>query len=335
VVNARATRGYHVADSSIARLEIAMHRAATSLARRVAPSFAALAVLATFAGCRDRASSDAAGTPDSSLARDLAMARQQLPPQTVFNDAPIGGTTSAAPSAGAPEPKPAPPKARAPRPTPTPRRESPPAPVVRSPRPTPPAPVSQQPVPEPAPAPTPARAAGIIGAGSRVGMTTNGRVCARTALAGDKFTATVSSATTGTNGAVIPAGATVVLEVSSVDRADPIESSQIHFHVRAIDVNGEPYPADGEVATLGSMETVRSSSGNDRTKVIGGAVAGAVLGKIFGKSTKATVIGGAAGAAAGAAAAKASGSSDACLPEGTALRLTLSREIVVRRDGQL
>jgi uncharacterized protein YcfJ len=166
-------------------------------------------------------------------------------------------------------------------------------------------------------------------------MTTNGRVCARTALVGDKFTATVSSATVGTNGAVIPAGATVVLEVASVDRADPTEQSQIHFRVRAIDLNGEPYPADGDVATLSSVETVRSASGNERTKVVGGAVAGAVLGRIFGRSTKATVIGAAAGAAAGTAAAKASQSTDFCLPEGSALRLTLSREIVVRREGEL
>jgi hypothetical protein len=47
------------------------------------------------------------------------------------------------------------------------------------------------------------------------------------------------------------------------------------------------------------------------------------------------VIGAAAGAAAGTAAAKASQSTDFCLPEGSALRLTLSREIVVRREGEL
>jgi hypothetical protein len=166
-------------------------------------------------------------------------------------------------------------------------------------------------------------------------MTTNGRVCARTALPGDKFTATVSSATVGSNGAVIPAGATVVLEVVSVDRWDPIEQSQIHLHVRAIDLNGEPYPADGDVTALGSLETVRSSGGNDRTKVVGGAVAGAVLGRILGKSTKGAVIGAATGAAAGTVAAKGSQNTDACLPEGSALRLTLSREIVLRREGQL
>lgn len=310
-----------------------MPRASSSLVRRAAPSLAALALLASFAGCRDRTTGNSAGSTDSSLARDLAMAQQQVAPQTVFNDAPIGGSTSASPAAAAPAPRREPPKARAPKPTPSPRRESPPAPVARSPRPTPPSPVAEQPTSSPAPAPAPA--AGIIGVGSRVGMTTNGRVCARTALAGDKLTATVSSATVGSNGAVIPAGATVVLEVASVDRADPVEQSQIHFRVRAIDLNGEPYPADGEVATLGSLETVRSAAGNERTKVVGGAVAGAVLGRIFGRSTKATVIGAAAGAAAGTAAAKASQNTDFCLPEGSALRLTLSRELVVRREGQI
>jgi len=166
-------------------------------------------------------------------------------------------------------------------------------------------------------------------------MTINGRVCVSSALAGDKFTATVSSATVGSNGAIIPAGATVVLEIASVDRADPIESSQIHFHVRAIDVEGSAYPVEGDLATLGTMAPAKVAAGNDRTKVVGGAVAGAVLGRIFGKSTKATVIGAAAGAAAGTAASRTSHGDDACLPDGSALRLTLSRELVVRREGQI
>ncbi len=162
-------------------------------------------------------------------------------------------------------------------------------------------------------------------------MTTNGRVCTATLLVGDKFTATVTSATTGSNGATIPAGSKVVLEVASVDRADPIEDSRIRFRVRAIDVNGAARPADGDVANLGTMEKVQTASGNDRNKVIGGAVAGAVLGQIFGRSTKSTVIGAAAGAAAGTAAARASRSTDACLPEGSPLRFTLTRDLVVRQ----
>jgi hypothetical protein len=297
---------------------------------RLLPALSALALLAA---CQVRPCADSAAT-DSAFARDLAMAQRQAPPQTVFNDAPVGGTTkSAAPAVEAPEPR-----ARTPRPAPEPKRESPRAPVTRAPRPTAPAPTpverdpSTAPVTTPAEAPGPAR--GVIGVGARVGMTTDGRACT-SALVGDKFTATVSAATTGSNGAIIPAGSTVVLEVTSIERADPVEASRIHFHVRAIDVNGEPYPADGEVATLSQMESVRVSGGSDRTKVIGGAVAGAVLGQILGRNTKGTVIGAAAGAAAGTAAAKRGQKTEACLPEGSALQLTLSREIVVRREGQL
>jgi hypothetical protein len=162
-------------------------------------------------------------------------------------------------------------------------------------------------------------------------MTINGRVCTNTALAGDKFTATVTSATVGTNGAVIPAGATVVLEVASVDRADPAENSRIEFRVRTIDVNGSARQADGDVSTLASLEAARSAPSNEKTKVIGGAVAGAVLGQILGRSTKSTIIGAAAGAAAGTVAARSSRSSYACLPEGSPMRLTLSRDLVLRR----
>jgi hypothetical protein len=291
---------------------------------RTLPRLFAVFALALLGACRDRASTDGTSSLDSAFARDIELAQRQAPPQTVFNDAPLGGGVAAVPETAAPTPSPA----RTPRPTPTPRRESPRAPAARTPRPTPPEPVDR------APEAAPAAAAGVIGAGARVGMTMNERTCT-TALVGDKFTATVSSATVGTNGAVIPAGATVVLEVTSVERADPAEASRIHFHVRAIDVNGQSYPGEGDVATLSQMETERVSGGSDRTKVVGGAVAGAVLGRILGRSTKATVIGAAAGAAAGGAAARRSQSTQACLAAGSSLQLTLSRDIVMRREGQL
>jgi hypothetical protein len=285
------------------------------------------ATLAVATGCRDRAE---APPVDSSLAQDLVLAQREGPGPVVFNDAPVGASAPAAPVPARTAPSPRTTRTSTPRATP--RRESPPAPVARAPR-APRAPVQQAQAPEPAPAPAPAPAAvaGVIGAGARIGMSINGRVCTNTALPGDKFTATVTSATTGSNGAVIPAGATVVLEVASVERADPIENSRIDFRVRAIDVNGSARAADGDVATLASLEGGQTAGGNERTKVIGGAVAGAVLGQILGRSTKSTVIGAAAGAAAGTAAARSSRTSFACLPEGSALRLTLSRDLVFRR----
>ena len=292
----------------------------------------ALAVaLVLAAGCRDRAPV----ATDSSLAQDLALAQRSAGMQAVFNDAPAGAAAPASPAAGAPTARPEPPRTSAPAPRPTPRRQSPPAAIARAPQQSPPEPVATSPAPAtaPTPTPTPTPAPGVIGSGTRVGMTTNGKVCAANLLVGDKFSATVGSGTVGTNGAYIPAGATVVLEVASIDRADPIEASRIEFRVRSIDVNGEAIPVSGDVATLGTMDRVQTSSGNDRNKVIGGAIAGAVLGKIFGKSTKAAVIGGAAGAAAGTVAARNSQATDACLPEGSPLRLTLTRDIVVRRGA--
>ena len=292
-----------------------------------------LSALALLAACRERTPGDSAATADSAFARDLALAQTEVAPTTVFNDAPLAGSTTVD-AAG--KEAPARSSSRVTRPTPAPRRESPPVRVNR-PRPTPPEPRAVEPEPASAPASSPAPErgpSGVIGAGTRVGMTTNGRTCT-SALVGDKFTATVSSTVTGSNGAVIPAGSTVVLEVTSVERADPIEASRIRFHVRAIDVNGESRPGEGDVATLGQMETVRVSGGNDRTKVVGGAIAGAVLGRVLGGGTKGTVIGAAAGAAAGSAASRRSQGTEACLPEGAALQLTLSREIVVSQEGRL
>jgi len=290
-----------------------------SLSRR----FLTVVTAAAFAaGCREKPPVQA----DSALAQDLAMAQRPGPAApSVFNDAPLGAT-HASPAKGAPTPRPEPPRASAPTPRPTPRRQQPPAPVARTPEPTPQQPVSVAQAPAPAPAP----AAGVIGSGSRIGMNTNAKVCTASLLVGDKFTATVSNGTVGSNGAAIPAGATVVLEVAAVDRSDPIEASRITFRVRSIDVNGESLPVTGDVAVLAAMDKVQSTSNNDKQKVIGGAVAGAVLGRIFGKSTKATVIGAAAGAAAGTVAAKNSQTNDACLPEGSPLRLTITRDIVMR-----
>jgi hypothetical protein len=297
---------------------------------RILPVLSALALLA---GCRDRGGTDSAASTDSAFARDLALAQSEVAPTIVFNDAPLGASTTPAVTPAGPAPERA--AARTTRPAPAPRRESPPARVATTPRPTPPEPRAVEPASAPDSTPAPAAGmTGVIGAGTRVGMTTNGRACT-SALAGDKFTATVSSTVTGSNGAVIPAGSTVVLEVTSVERADPIEASRIHFHVRAIDVNGESRSGEGDVATLNQMESVRVSGGSDRTKVVGGAIAGAVLGRVLGGGAKGTVIGAAAGAAAGSAASKRSQGTVACLPEGSALQLTLSREIVVRRDGQL
>ena len=202
---------------------------------------------------------------------------------------------------------------------------------VSPPRPRPSAPV--QPVEEPVrPAPVPAPAPRFRGfnAGTSFAVSTKSPVCT-TNLPGDKLVATLTEPVHGENGATLPAGTTVVLEVAAVTPGDQPEAAQISLRVRSIDIDNEPVSADASVAIVSDLErrAVERDKGSDRRKVVGGAVAGAVIGQIMGRDTRSTVIGAAAGAAAGTAAAMASRKYDACLPAGSAVRITTSQQIAV------
>lgn len=279
---------------------------------------AALIVAAALSACSDRNRQAAA---DSELARDIALANQR-PVVPELNDTAL--------SSPAPKPRQA---ARPPARTPTPTRvattrrtttTTAPAPVPRR---VDPAPVEPQPTVE-APAPAP-RTRGIL-AGTSFGLTTNGPVCT-TNLPGDKLTATLNEPVRGENGAYLPAGTTVVLEVASVTPGDSPEQAEISLRVRSILVNDEPTSVQGDVAVVSDLERrqVPRDKSADKKKVIGGAVAGAVLGQIMGRDARSTVIGAAAGAAAGTAAAMASRKYDACLPAGGRVRVTTSQPITL------
>lgn len=248
---------------------------------------------------------------DSELARDLALVNQ-APANPQFMDTALSDAPAPRPVAKAPTPRTR---------TTTPQRT--PAPVVTRPRIEPePQPVSEQPAPQP-------RFRGIR-AGTSFALTTGSRVCTNN-LPGDKIVATVTSAVHGEDGAHIPVGTTVVLEVSSVTPGDTPESAQIALRVRSILLDDEAVGMEGNVAVLSDLERQQRAGdgGSDRKKVIGGAVAGAILGQILGKDTRSTVIGAAAGAAAGTAAAAASRRYDACLPAGAAVRVTTSQPIAL------
>jgi hypothetical protein len=253
---------------------------------------------------------------DAELARDIALANQ-TPVNPLFRDTAL--TASPEPASSPRRPARA---TKAPAPTRTTRREAPaPPPVER-------APIEQQ-VAAPAPAPAPSRTRGFD-AGTMFALTTKSAICT-TNLPGDKITATVTAPVSGENGATMPAGTTVVLEVTSVTPGDTPESAQISLRVRSILLNDQPVAMVGDVAILSDLERrqVPRDKNADRRKVVGGAVAGAIIGQIMGKDTKSTVIGAAAGAAAGTAAAAASRKYDACLPAGASLRVTTSQPIVL------
>jgi len=185
-------------------------------------------------------------------------------------------------------------------------------------------------VEEPAPAPAPAPRFRGFNAGTSFAAATTSPICT-TNLPGDKIVATLTESVRGEDGAVLPAGTTVVLEVASVTPGDTPQAAQITLRVRSIEINSESVGAEANVAILSELERrqVPRDKGSDRRKVVGGAVAGAVIGQIMGRDTRSTVIGAAAGAAAGTAAAMAGRKYDACLPAGSSVRITTSQQIVV------
>ena len=189
---------------------------------------------------------------------------------------------------------------------------------------------TQRPVEAPTPEPAPVSRFKGFGTGTSFALQTRSPVCT-TNLPGDKIVATLTEPVTGENGAYLPAGTTVVLEVASVTPGETPESAQISLRVRSIDINDQPTPVDADVTIASAMERreVPRNSNADRKKVVGGAIAGAVIGQIMGRDTKSTVIGAAVGGAAGAAAAAASKKYDACLPAGGSVRATTTRQIAL------
>jgi len=296
---------------------------------RVVGRWVSLAAAMTFAAaCGDRAAQKAAA--DSQLARDLALASQQPSAQPTFQDTAVAPTPTPAPAketAPVPQPKTRTPRRAEPR-TQAPRPVSPPpptqTPVVQ------PTPVAQAPAPAPTPAPTPAR--GEIGTGTGFGLTSGAKVCTNTNRAGDKIVATLNSSVTGSNGAVIPAGSTIVLEVASTSAGQNGEGAQINFRIRSLVINDKTYDVNGDVSTVSPLEKTKVANGDpnaEKKKVVGGAIAGAILGQMIGHNTKGTIIGAAAGAATGAAISRSGESYEGCLPAGSALHITLNSPILM------
>ena len=287
--------------------------------RRITPLALTLA-LGVAACSRGDNKADTLAT-DSALNRDLQLATGDSSAQPQLKDVPA-----------------------APAPTPAPTN---PAPTTTRPRPsTRPSTRPTTPAPSPEPAP-PARTAsgntvttgeksgggnvGAVASGTSLTLASGSKVCTNTNKVGDRITATTTEAVTGSNGAVIPAGATVVLEVTKLKRSENANDNiEMGFAVRTIQFGGATYNVDADV-TSASVDRVRASSkGNDAKKVIGGAVIGAVVGQVIGKDTKGTVIGAATGAAAGTAAAAATANYEGCVNDGGRIVIKLTAPLTIK-----
>lgn len=285
--------------------------------RRALAPVAVLAVLTTAAcGGRD---DNTALDQDTTLARDLARAGQDSAVQPELKDVPAESPASAPETKAAPR-----------TPTRTPPRSTPPAAQ----------PAPAQPAPS-APAPSGGtevskgevggeRAMGSIPGGTVLNLSSTEKVCTNTNKVGDRFTATVDQNVVGTNGAIIPAGSRVVVELTELHRSENTRDQIVMgFRIVSITAGNRTYYPEAEVTTA-AIERVRASSqGNDAKKVVGGAVAGAIIGQVIGKDRRGTLIGAAAGAAAGAGAAAATADYDGCVNTGAAISVRLTSNLMV------
>jgi len=270
-------------------------------------SFAVIASasLMLFAACGK--SDEAKLSSDTALGRDLAMASVDSTALPKLQDVPVTPPPDPAPVVKAPAPKP---KPAAPKPAVTPPKTTSPA---------------------PAPVKPSGPKTGNIEAGTAMSFGANNKVCSNTIATGEKFTAQLSQAVSGGNGAMIPAGATGTFEVVEAKTAKNSNDNAV-FNVRlvALTYDGNTYPVKGTVESSGMAKSRSASKTTDAKKVGAGAAIGAIIGQIIGKDTKGTVIGAGAGAAAGAAAAVATADWDLCLNAGSAIAVRLDEPVAVR-----
>ena len=267
----------------------------------------ALAAVLSVGACRD--SDDELAGDTAALNRDLELANQDTS-QPQLSDVP---STS---SSGGSVSRPATPRPTTPRPT-TPSRPSttPSGNVV-----------------ERAPSGGEGRVASVA-AGTNISLTSGARVCTNTHKPGDRFTATVANAVQGSNGAVIPAGATAVVQVTSVERSENVNDPvRMGLVVQSVRFNGKTYPIDASITNVATETDRESTRGDDAKKVIGGAIAGAIIGQILGKDTKSTVIGAATGAAAGTAIAMGTGDYAGCIPNGGNITVRLNSPAQIQAE---
>src|SRR5258706_11946943 len=278
----------------------------------------------SFGACSDKKNEDVLAQ-DTTLTKDLALANRDTALQPQLRDVPVDSTPSPAPTAAAPVTR-----AR-------PRVTTPPRTVVRT-----PSRVVRTPPAEPAvgtsattssgntvtaEAKGSERALGTVSVGSEMSFYAGQRVCTNTNQVGDRFTAQIAEPVQGSNGSVIPAGSSAVVEITSLKRSQRANDNiEIGLGGESIMFNGKTYPVTSEVS-YAQIERVRgeSNAGSDAVK---GAAIGAVLGQILGHRTKSTIIGAAGGAAAGAAIGAANAKVDGCVPSGGRITVKLTQPLV-------
>jgi hypothetical protein len=257
--------------------------------------------------------SDNSAAADSALNKDIQLANRDTTAQPALSDVPAGTTTNPAPSA----------TARTTTPKTTTRTTT-----TTTHRPTTSVTSSGNTVTR-TPAGSAART-GTIAAGSTLNLASGSKICTNTNKVGDHFTASVTNSVTGSNGSVIPAGATANVEVTELKRSENSSDNVVMgFRVTSVTFGGHTYPVSATTSYADVSKVKNQPKSKDVQKVVGGAAIGAIAGQILGHSTKATVIGAAVGGAAGAGAAAATANYEGCVNSGGRITATLNSATTV------
>jgi hypothetical protein len=298
----------------------------TKYIRRFRAPLALCAALAAAACTVKDNKSDSTLAADSALNRDLQLANQDTSLQPQLQDVPAT-PAQPAPATSTPASTPAS-RPSTSRPTTTTSRPT----TTKKPTPTTSTTASGNTVTRnPAGSSSGGGAVGTIASGTSLNLRSNARVCTNTYKVGQTFTASLANAVSGSNGATIPAGANVTLEVTQLKRSENVNDKIVmEFAVKSVSFGGRTYAVNGEVASADVQRVRNQPKDKDVQKVVGGAVIGAIAGQILGKNTKSTVVGAAAGAAAGAGAAAATANYEGCVPDGGAIVVNLSAPLQVR-----
>jgi hypothetical protein len=270
--------------------------------------------LALLAGACSKKDDTAAA--DSALNSDIQLANRDTAAQPALTDVPAASATNPAPSTAAPR-------------TTTPARTPTRTPVTTTRKPTTTTTSSGNTVTR-----TPAGSAASVGtipAGATLSLASGSKICTNTSRVGERFTATVTSPVSGSNGAVIPVGATANVEVTELKRSENANDDvRMGFRVVSVTYGGHTYPISATTTDAQVSKVKNQPKSKDVQKVVGGAAIGAIAGQILGRSTKATVIGAAAGGAAGAAAAAATSNYEGCVNSGARITAQLNSSTQVQ-----
>lgn len=177
------------------------------------------------------------------------------------------------------------------------------------------------------------RAHAFISSGSELTLASSPKVCTNKASVGDRFETRLVNDVVGSNGAIIPKGATATAVVSSVAaRTRDANDLGMGLEIESVSFSGRTYPVSSRV-TSAQFDRVRSSSrGSDLAKVAAGTLLGAGVGRVVGRNTRSTVIGAVGGAAAGAVLASPSGALNKCVPSGGLITARLVQPLEIASE---